>query len=231
MRLKVAYKTPTSLLSEFTRSVGRGGVTIESRRSLPIGTRFVFELHTNGVDECVEIFGEVLNVTQSAPKRYLLDIKYEPPKERQGLDIMIQRILQAHEYDAIRKHPRIPIRLPATDATMSEAPRYVVRDISRSGLGLEIEQSSIPKSIKVGTPFLLSLKLSIGPLILHGEIVWMFQPPKDRRVLNPAIGIHFGTLRPDTVERLDRILKLRGLPPPPWNAQVSFGLDAVTRMP
>ena len=45
MRLKVSYKTPEALLSEFTRSVGRGGVTIESKKSLPVGTRFVFELH------------------------------------------------------------------------------------------------------------------------------------------------------------------------------------------
>ena len=50
----------------------------------------------------------------------------------------------------------------------------------------------------------------------------------DRRLLNPALGVSFGKLRPETIERLERILKLRGLPPPPWKAQVSFGLDAVT---
>ena len=51
MRLKVSYKTPEALLSEFTRSVGRGGVTIESKKSLPVGTRFVFELRAQGVRE------------------------------------------------------------------------------------------------------------------------------------------------------------------------------------
>ena len=50
VRLKVSYKTPGALLSEFTRSIGKGNVSIESGRALPIGTRFVFELHAHGVD-------------------------------------------------------------------------------------------------------------------------------------------------------------------------------------
>ena len=44
VRLRVTYKSAESLLSEFTRSVGKGAVTIESRKPLNIGTRFVFEL-------------------------------------------------------------------------------------------------------------------------------------------------------------------------------------------
>ena len=44
VRLSVTYKSPSALLSEFTRSVGKGGVSIASRKSVPVGTRFVFEL-------------------------------------------------------------------------------------------------------------------------------------------------------------------------------------------
>lgn len=231
VRLRVGYKTPEALLSEFTRSVGRGGVTIESRKQLPTGTRFVFELHCQGVRESVEIFGEVLKVTTTDRGRYMLDIRYDAPHDRKGLDVLIQRIFDAHQYDKARKHARMPIRLRATDTALGDALQYVVRDISRGGLGIELELPAIPKSVKMSTPFLLTLELSIGPLALHGEVVWLFQPPRDRRVLNPALGVQFGKLRPDTVERLERILKLRGLPSPPWRAQVSFGLDAVERMP
>ncbi|MBK7858195.1 MAG: PilZ domain-containing protein [Archangiaceae bacterium] len=231
MRLKVSYKTPEALLSEFTRSVGRGGVTIESKKSLPVGTRFVFELRAQGVPDTVEIFGEVLRVTTTDRSRHLLDIRYDAPAERKGLDVLIQRIFDAHAYEKIRKHPRIPLRLRATDTSLGDALQYVVRDISRGGLGIELELPAIPKTIKTGTPFLLTLTLSIGPVALHGEVVWLFQPPRERRVLNPALGVQFGKLRPETIERLERILKLRGLPAPPWRAQVSFGLDAVERMP
>lgn len=231
VRLRVSYKSPEALLSEFTRSVGRGGVTIESKKSLPAGTRFVFELRAQGVAEVVEIFGEVLKVTSTDQKRYLLDIRYDAPNDRKGLDVLIQRIFDAHKYEKVRKFPRIPLRVRATDTALGEALQYVVRDVSRGGLGIEMELPAIPKTIKMGTPFLLTLSLSIGPLALHGEVVWMYQPPRERRLLNPALGVSFGKLRADTVERLERILNLRGLPPPPWKAQVSFGLDAVTRMP
>jgi hypothetical protein len=231
VRLKVSYKTPEALLSEFTRSVGRGGVTIESKKWLPVGTKFVFELHAQGVAESVEIFGEVLKLTQTDTKRYLLDVKYDAPQDRKGLDVLIQRIFDAHKYEKVRKFARVPIRLRATDTALGEALQYVVRDISRGGLGIEMELPAIPKSIKVGTPFLLTLDLSIGPLALHGEVVWLYSPPRERRVLNPALGVSFGKLRAETIERLERILSLRGLPKPPWKAQVSFGLDAVSRMP
>jgi hypothetical protein len=231
VRLKVAYKTPEALLSEVTRSVGRGGVTIESKKTLPAGTRFIFELHAQGITETVEIYGEVLKVSPSLSKgRYLLDIRYDAPTDRRGIDRLIQRIFDAHKFEKVRKHPRIPISLRAQDVGPGGA-TYVVRDISRGGLGIEAEALTLPRTIKVGTPFLLKLGLSIGPLVLHGEVAWTFTPPKDRRVLNPSMGVAFGKLRPDTLERLDRILSLRGLPPPPWSAEVSFGLDAVGRMP
>lgn len=231
MRLKVAYKTPEALLSEFTRSVGRGGVTIESKKSLPIGTKFIFELHAQGLPEAVEIFGEVLKVTTTDRGRHMLDIRYEAPSERKGIDSLIQRIFDAHKYEKVRKYPRIPLRLRASDTALGDALQYVVRDISRGGLGIEIEAPSVPRAVKVSTPFLLQLILSIGPLVLHGEVVWLYNPPRERRVLNPSLGVSFGKLRPETTERLERILSLRGLPPPPWKAQVSFGLDAVERMP
>jgi hypothetical protein len=231
VRLKVAYKTPAGLLSELTRSVGRGGVAIESRRSLAVGTRFVFELHATGIGESIEVFGEVINVSPVPPNRWLLEIKYEPPIERKGIDVVIQRIFEAQRFEKKRKHPRIPVHLMALEDTRG-APTYAVRDISRGGLALDAEAPELPRHLRVGVPFLLELALSIGPLVLHGEIVWAFNPPKERaRWLNPSIGVKFGRLRPDTIERLERILALRGLPPPPWRARVSFGLQAVERMP
>jgi hypothetical protein len=231
VRLKVAYKTPAALLSELTRSVGRGGVAIESRRALPVGTRFVFELIAQGIGESVEVYGEVLTVKPAPKNRWLLEIRYEAPTERKGIDVLIQRIFDAQKNEAKRKHARIPLHLTAIEDDASAA-SFVLKDISRGGLCLEIEAQALPRNIRVGVPFLLELGLSIGPLILHGEIVWVFSPPQERaRWLNPSIGVSFGKLRADTTDRLERILALRGLPPPPWRARVSFGLKAVERMP
>jgi hypothetical protein len=79
---------------------------------------------------------------------------------------------------------------------------------------------------------LLEVSLSLGALALYGEVVWTFAPPPERTAwVSPAFGIRFGKLRPDTLDRLDRILALRSLPPPPWKASISFGMEAVSKMP
>src|SRR5690242_6966409 len=86
VRLKVAYKRPEALLSEYTRSIGRGGVTLQTQKSVPVGTRFVFEMYNPGVATPVEVQGEVVRVTPQANGRHVLTIKYDPGQDRGGLD-------------------------------------------------------------------------------------------------------------------------------------------------
>jgi hypothetical protein len=231
VRLKVNYKSPRTLLSEFTRSVGRGAVTIESRKSVPIGTEFVFELFAEGVEQPVEVFGTVLRVTPALHGKHLLHIRYDPAIDRKGLDQLIQRIFEAHRYEKVRKHPRLPLNLRGTE-NAPYSPQYVVRDISLGGVGVEVEADKLPPHIQIGTPFLLDVSLSIGTLMLYGEVLWTFTPPVERaKLLNPAFGVQFGKLRADTLERLEEIVQLKGLPPPPWKARLTFGMEAVSRMP
>ena len=231
VRLKVAYKTPQALLSEFTRSVGKGSVAIASRKSAPVGTRFIFELHAKGVPELVEVNGEVISVTSQAGGMYLLNIRYQPPDNRDGLDALLRRMFEAQKYEKIRKHVRIPLQLRATEDKPNSI-AYLVRDISFGGLGIEIEAPEVPRWVKKGSPVFLELVLTVGTLSLHGEVVWVVAPPKERqKLVNPGFGVQFGKLRPDTIERLERILLFQGLPPPPWKAKISFGMDAVSRMP
>lgn len=231
IRLKVTYKSPESLLGEFTRSVGKGGVAIESRRAVTVGTSFIFELRAKGVSQSVEVVGEVVQVTPAGKGKYLLNIRYDPGTDRQGIDAVLQRIFDAHKFEKVRRFPRVPLHLRATEE-QPYSPSYLVRDVSRGGVGLEIESTTLPKTVRVGSPFLLEIWLSLGTLALHGEIVWVFVPPEDRiKLVNPSFGVNFGKLRQDTFERLEKIVQLRGLPPPPWRARVSFGMDAVSRMP
>ncbi|MBX5484766.1 MAG: PilZ domain-containing protein [Myxococcaceae bacterium] len=231
VRLKVSYRSAESLLAEFTRSIGKGGVTIESRKTVPLGTRFIFELYAQGVEEPVEVQGEVLQVTRGVQGKYLLHIRYDPSGKRDGLDRLIQQIFEAHRYETVRKHPRVPLNLRGTEET-PYSPQYVVRDISMGGVGVEVEADRLPPQVKPGQPFLLEIWLSLGTLALYGEIAWAYQPPAERaKLLNPAFGISFGKLRPDTLERLEKIIHLKALPPPPWRARLSFGMDAVSRMP
>ncbi len=231
VRLKVSYKRAESLLSEFTKSVGRGGVTIETRKAVPLGTRFVFELYAQGIPTPVEVYGHVLQISRGEHGKHLLHIRYDPGRDRTGLDNVIQRIFEAQQYEKVRKHARIPLYLRGTEDAPSSA-QYIVRDISLGGVGVEVEADKLPASVRTGQPFLLEIWLSLGTLALYGEILWTFAPPTDSaRILNPAFGVQFGKLRPDTLEHLAKIVQLTGLPPPPWRARLSFGMDAVARMP
>jgi hypothetical protein len=231
IRLKVSYKTPEALLGVFTRSVGKGSVALETHRKVAVGTQFLFELHANGVPEPVEVVGEVIQVRPGAKGKFLLGIRYDPGGGRKGIDAVLRRIFDAHKLEKVRRHPRVPIYLRATDES-PQSPSYLIRDISRGGVGVEVQTHALPRAVQVGAPVLIEVWLSLGPLSLHGEVVWQFTPPAESgQWINPSFGVNFGKLRQDTVERLERIVTLRGLPPPPWKARISFGKDAVARMP
>lgn len=225
VRLKVAYKSPEALLGEITRSVGRGGVRIESRRLLPTGTRFVFELHAKGVKDPVEVFGTVLSVTESAPARYVLHIRYEPPSNRKGLDSVIQRVFESQQ--GKRTNPRVPMHVRAVE-TRPDSPMYRLRDLSAGGVGVDVEAETLPEHISVGTPFLMAMKLTTGQLQVHGEVVWAVTSRANG--LPPRVGVAFGTLPPRVAEMLNDLMTFKALPTPPWIARLSFGSEAVAGM-
>jgi len=228
VRLKVAYKKPEALLSEYTRSVGQGGVTLQVQKSLPVGTRFVFEMHNPGVPTPVEVLGEVVRVTPTANERYMITVKYDAGMDRGGLDAVLQRIFDLQAFEKLRRYPRIPLRLPAMEEETPFAPPFFVKDLSRGGVGLEVEAPALPASVKVGMPFMLEMDLTLGLLMLHGEVAWTSSGGPE---VLPTFGVNFGTLSPETVERLEKLLTLESLPPAPWRARICFGMDAVMKMP
>jgi hypothetical protein len=185
VRLRVAYKSPQSLLGEFTRSVGQGCVALETERDVAVGTRFIFELHASGLDAPVEVLGEVVSVATQPSGRRLLTVRYDAGGDRAGLDAVLQRIFDGQEHEPARRFPRIPLHLRATeDAPFS--PAFLVKDISRGGLGLEVEAPALPRSVRVGTPFLLEMTLSLGllrtarwcgPPAPRPSAAWRWHPP------------------------------------------------------
>ncbi len=227
VRLRIGYKTPQSLLAELTKSVGRGGVRIESRKTLPAGTKFLFELRVQGIKEAVEVHGTVLTVSESAPGKYVLHIRYEPPTSSKGLDAVIARIFQTP--DMKRRHPRVPLHVRAVEERPG-SPNYRVRDISRGGVGIDVEGDRMPKHVTAGTPFLMQMKLSVGMVKLHGEVVWVVDPAGEVGP-PPRFGVAWGKLQPKMGDYLDALIAFRALPAPPWIARLSFGADAAAGQP
>ena len=227
VRLKVAYKSPQALLGELTKSVGRGGVRIESKRALPIGTRFVFELHAQGVKETVDVIGTVLTVTESTPGKFVLHIRYEPPVVRDGLDAIINRIFAVSRSDPKRRTARVPVQVRAVE-NRPDSPTYRLRDLSSGGAGIDVESEALPGHVQVGMPFLLSMKLVPGMLQVPGEVVWVVSAGIGV-ALPPRIGVAFSALHPKMSDMLVSLIALRDMPPPPWIAKVAFGAEAHQR--
>jgi hypothetical protein len=223
----VAYKSPEALVGELTRSVGRGGVRIESHRSLPVGTRFVFELKSQGVSTPVEVNGTVMSVSESAPGRWVLHIRYEAPRERPGIDAVIKRIFDTARADKKRRFARVPLQVRAVE-DKPHAPTYRLRDISMGGVGIDIEADHVPATIEMGMRFVMQMKLTGGQLVLPGEVAWIVSSRRD--ALPPRVGVTFMPLDEKMTKLLDDLLSLRVLPSPPWIARLAFGADDVLRL-
>jgi len=226
VRLRISYRSPESLLQAFTKSVGKGGVSLPSQRPLERGTRFLFELTAEAVHHPVEVLGEVVDVRRSASGEYFLNIRYVPGRSRKGLDAALMKLFEAHRHEKMRRYPRVPVHLKAQGITQM----WSVRDLSRGGAGVELEEGEMPRDARLGVPVLLELALESGRLLLHGAVVWATGGTQRPRT-SPALGVEFGRLGMETLRALDRVLVLDGFPSGPWEAELTFGMDAVGRMP
>jgi len=230
VRLKVNYKSAEALIGEYNRSVAQGHVAIESRKELPLGTRFVLELRAQGVDASVEVLGEVVEAIPFSDGKFLLGIRYDPGPDRSGVEAVLSRIFNAHEYEKMRRYPRIPVNLRANNELVDSLP-FIIRDLSRGGVGITIDLPGMPSDVVVGAPFLLEFRIGDGfYLDLPGEVAWAMSPPAERSLwFNPAFGVSFFALDAEKGQKLDQLLTLTNLPKEPWRARIRVGPDAQPR--
>ena len=60
IELKVDYRKLNSFFADYTKNISKGGTYINTRKSLPIGTRFVFRLSVPARPDPFELNGEVV---------------------------------------------------------------------------------------------------------------------------------------------------------------------------
>ncbi len=65
IELKVDYKKLNSFFADYTKNISKGGTFIKTKKSLPVGTRFLFRLTVPGRDAAFELNGEVVHATPS----------------------------------------------------------------------------------------------------------------------------------------------------------------------
>ncbi|ABC83095.1 TIGR02266 family protein [Anaeromyxobacter dehalogenans] len=63
IELKVDYKKLNSFFADYTKNISKGGTFIKTRKTLPVGTRFVFRLAVPGRPAAFELNGEVVHAS------------------------------------------------------------------------------------------------------------------------------------------------------------------------
>ena len=65
IELKVDYKKLNSFFADYTKNISKGGTFIKTKKTLPIGTRFLFRLTVPGRERPFELNGEVVHASPS----------------------------------------------------------------------------------------------------------------------------------------------------------------------
>ena len=65
IELKVDYKKLNSFFADYTKNISKGGTFIKTKKTLPVGTRFLFRLTVPGRATPFELNGEVVHATAS----------------------------------------------------------------------------------------------------------------------------------------------------------------------
>jgi type IV pilus assembly protein PilZ len=63
IELKVDYKKLNSFFADYTKNISKGGTFIKSKKTLPVGTRFLFRLTVPGRTATLELNGEVAHAS------------------------------------------------------------------------------------------------------------------------------------------------------------------------
>jgi hypothetical protein len=223
VRFRIAYQRPERLLGEFTRSVNRPSVTLVALRAIEVGTRFVFELTTEGIRRPVEVDGEVTAVRKTEDGRFRVEVAYSLA-QRGGLDEVVYQILASQRGEHVRGAPRVPLNMRATEES-PYSPAYLIRDLALGGAGIEVEAPQLPKAASVGAPILLRLLMRDGSALeLRGVVVWTVSAAESARLINSSFGVLFvDELELEALETLDRIISVKTIP---VAARLSFGVEA-----
>lgn len=211
IRLKVTYKSAEALVTEYTTCVSKGGCAMVTEREVARGTKFVFEMYAHDHAYPLEVEGEVVRVQPiEGTRKFEIGIRYlTAGAQREVLDQLLSKIMVDMQYQAVRRHPRIPVNLVAYDRDPQI--RYLIRDASRGGL--RIEGRTVSSDVRIGTP--AEIKIWIGeqgePFLIRGTVVWLH---RGTRATRTRFGVQFDSLD-DTqqmvVDGLTRLLRPRRL--------------------
>ena len=105
IELKVDYKKLNSFFADYTKNISKGGTFIRTRKTLPIGTRFLFRLAVPGRAAPFELSGEVVHAgTAEAEPGMGIRFVWEDPAHRDEFEGLVEALMQESLGPLVAQH-------------------------------------------------------------------------------------------------------------------------------
>jgi type IV pilus assembly protein PilZ len=94
IELKVDYKKLNSFFADYTKNISKGGTFIRTKRTLPIGTRFLFRLAVPGRPAPFELSGEVVHASASGDEAGMgIRFVWADPRDRDAFEGIVEGLM------------------------------------------------------------------------------------------------------------------------------------------
>jgi type IV pilus assembly protein PilZ len=94
IELKVEYKKLNSFFADYTKNISKGGTFIKTKKTLPLGTRFLFRLTVPGRERPFELNGEVIHATASGEEAGMgIRFVWSDPRERNAFEALVESLM------------------------------------------------------------------------------------------------------------------------------------------
>jgi type IV pilus assembly protein PilZ len=94
IELKVDYKKLNSFFADYTKNISKGGTFIKTKKTLPLGTRFLFRLTVPGREKPFELNGEVMHATATGDEPGMgIRFVWSDPKDRAAFEGVVEALM------------------------------------------------------------------------------------------------------------------------------------------
>ncbi len=94
IELKVDYKKLNSFFADYTKNISKGGTFIKTKRTLPVGTRFLFRLAVPGRERAFELNGEVIHATAAGDDPGMgIKFVWTEDRDRAEFEAVVERLM------------------------------------------------------------------------------------------------------------------------------------------
>ncbi len=95
IELKVDYKKLNSFFADYTRNISKGGTFIRTKKTLPVGTRFLFRLVVPGRASPFELNGEVVHASAQGDEAGMgIRFVWSGDRDRAEFEAVVEGLMQ-----------------------------------------------------------------------------------------------------------------------------------------